>query len=172
MPTTLCGFNDGAGGRGCDLLVAFGPTLVVDIGFDPDFKENQPHPPKAAVSNVHALVDTGATISCIDSALALKLNLPIVDRQAIGGAGGRHDVNMHLAQIRVPNLNRTIYGTFAGVSLAAGGQLHVALIGRTFLQHFALFYDGRTGTVTITDELPVALPLPVPLAPPADKDGA
>jgi hypothetical protein len=165
MPATLCGFNDGPGGRGCDLLVQFGPTLVVNIGFDPEFKANQTGPPLAGVTDVHALVDTGATSSCIDSGLAVSLNLPIVDRQAVAGVGGRHDVNMHLAQIHVPTLRRTIYGTFAGVDLAEGGQPHVALIGRTFLRPFALFYDGRTGTVTITDDLPIAVPLPGPTVP-------
>jgi hypothetical protein len=106
-------------------------------------------------------------MSCIDSGLAMRLNLPIVDRQAVVGVGGRHDVNMHLAQIRVPTLNFTIYGTFAGVDLIAGGQQHVALIGRTFLLHFALFYHGRTGTVTITNDIPIAVPLPTPAPTPS-----
>jgi len=62
---------------------------------------------------------------------------------------------MHLAHVVVPGLGKYIYGSFAGVDLVAGGQPHVALIGRTFLQHFTLFYDGRTGSVSITDELPM-----------------
>jgi hypothetical protein len=52
----------------------------------------------------------------------------------------------------VPTLNVTIYGAFAGVHLAAGGQLHQALIGRTFLSSFSftMVYEGATGTVTIS----------------------
>ena len=64
---TKCGFDNLPNGRaGADLLVTLGPTLFVDIGFDPilDFIQ---------------------------------------------------------------------YGRFAGVDLAAGGQVHKALIGRTFL---------------------------------------
>jgi hypothetical protein len=45
-----------------------------------------------------------------------------------------------------------VYGLFAGVNLAAGGQPHQALIGRTFLRHFTMIYEGRTGTVTITND--------------------
>jgi hypothetical protein len=138
------------------MLIQFGPTLAVDIGFDPAYRPGADVIPIPAVKDVHALVDTGATASCIDAGLAMQLNLPIIDRQKVGGIGGVHEVNMHLGQIRVPGLGRTMYGSFAGVNLVAGGQPHVALIGRIFLMHFTLFYDGRTGSVSITDELPLS----------------
>ncbi len=96
-----------------------------------------------------ALVDTGAIESCIDSALAAALNLPVIDRRQIAGAGGPKVVNVHLAQIHVPSLAWTIYGSFSAVDLAAGGQRHLALIGRTFLQSFSMIYHGGTGTVTL-----------------------
>ncbi len=64
--------------------------------------------------------------------------------------GGRLKVNMHLGQIFIPRLQFTIFGQFAGVNLIAGGQGHHALIGRTFLKNFTMFYDGRTGEVVIT----------------------
>lgn len=57
---------------------------------------------------------------------------------------------MHLAQIYVPALQFTVYGSFAGVHLVAGGQIHQALIGRTFLQHVRMVYDGQSGKVTIS----------------------
>jgi predicted aspartyl protease len=128
-----------------------GPTLIVDVGFDPNFDPNSSKtPPVSQLQGSHALVDTGATISCIDSAVAAALSLPVIDRQKISGAGGVHEVNMHLAQIYVPDLNFTQYGFFAGVDLAAGGQPHVVLIGRSFLQHVTLTCEGRTGKVTIS----------------------
>ena len=43
-------------------------------------------------------------------------------------------------------------GAFCGVDLKAGGQIHSALIGRTFLRHFKMIYEGKTGTVTITSD--------------------
>ena len=156
MPSAKCGFDDGpAGEKGCDALVVFGPTLIVHIGFDPAYKfvpgQIVATPPITGTPNpVHALVDTGATESCIDAGLAMQLNLPIVDRRSVGGIGGAHEVNMHLAQIHVPSLAFTIHGAFAGVNLIAGGQPHRALIGRTFLQHFTMVYEGLTGTVTLT----------------------
>jgi hypothetical protein len=111
------------------MLAAWGPTLLVDIGFDPNYKSESPFVvPKAGISGIHALVDTGAGESCIDSLLAGQLNLPIVDRRPISGVHGTLLVNMYLAQIHVPSLLFTIHGAFAGVELAAGGQVHKALI--------------------------------------------
>jgi len=57
---------------------------------------------------------------------------------------------MYLAQIHIPSLNFTLHGAFVGVDLAAGGQVHYALIGRTFLQHFTMIYEGTTGTVRLS----------------------
>ena len=59
------------------------------------------------------------------------------------------EVNYHLAQIYVPGLEHTIYGSFAGVHLIAGGQPHRVLIGRSLLQAFRMEYDGRTGEVVL-----------------------
>jgi hypothetical protein len=151
MPETLCGFNDIPGGAsGQALLTAWGPTLMVDIGFDANFNAAVPARPAAGITNVDALVDTGAGESCIDNVLAGQLNLPIVDRRPISGVHGSHMVNMHLAQIHVPSLAFTIHGAFAGIDLAAGGQIHKALIGRTFLQNFTMVYEGLTGTVKLS----------------------
>jgi hypothetical protein len=150
MPRTKCGFFDGSEGKGHDLLVLLGPTLLVNIGFDPAYRPGglapTPHP---LIENVKALVDTGATECCIDSALAGQLALPVVDRRSVSGVHGPQEVSMHLAQIHVPSLNFTVWGMFAGVDLQGGGIEHRALIGRTFLNHFTMIYDGTTGDVTL-----------------------
>jgi len=56
---------------------------------------------------------------------------------------------MHMAQIHIPTLNYTVYGSFAAVDLVDGGQKHEALIGPTFLQKFTMIYSGVTGDVEI-----------------------
>lgn len=145
-----CGFDDQPGVSGRDLLTHNGPTLMVEIGFDPDFRPGAGIRPELPRQQYPALVDTGATESCIDSELAATLRLPIVDRQGMAGIQGKGEANMHLAQIHVPALGYTDYGKFAGVHLTAGGQPHSALIGRTFLRHFTMAYDGGTGKVTLS----------------------
>ena len=153
MARTRCGFDDTPQAPGRELLVVWGPTIGVDIGFDPNYNPQNPIGiPVPGIRGVQALVDTGATESCIDSMLAAQLSLPIVDRRQVGGIGGAQVVNIHLAQVHVPSMGQTVYGAFAAVHLVAGGQAHQALIGRTFLQHFTMIYEGRTGTVTIHNE--------------------
>ena len=142
------------------MLTSYGPTLFVDIGFDPDFKPAQGAIPIPGITGVSALVDTGPGESCIDSVLAAQLNLPVVDKRMVAGAHGAQEVNMHLAQVRVPSLGVNILGAFAGVHLSAGGQVHRALIGRTFLRNFTMVYEGRTGTVTISSATAPASPSP------------
>jgi predicted aspartyl protease len=150
MPQTRCGFDDHQGTSGHDQLIAFGPTLNVDIGFDPNYKPSATAVPVPGIRGIWALVDTGATESCIDAQLAATLNLPLINRRPIAGIGGLHQASVHLAQIHVPSLAFTIYGEFAAVDLAAGGQHHRALVGRTFLERFTMVYDGKTGNVTLS----------------------
>lgn len=153
MPTTRIGFSDSESWSGQDKLIAFGPTLHVQIGFDPNFHPDLPPLPDLPELELPALVDTGATESCIDSALAQKLQLPAVDTGQISGVQGASETVYYLAQIFVPSLNYTIYGRFSGVHLASGGQPHSALLGKTFLRNFELTYEGRTGDVIIGNDL-------------------
>jgi len=154
MAQTNCGFLDGPGVLARDLLIRLGPTLKVDIGFDPNYDGRSPQKlPTLPMRDVWALIDTGATDCCIDSDLAMQLQLPIIDQRVCAGISGPMTVNMHLAQIHTPNLNFTFYGAFAGVNLSAGGSRHVVLIGRSYLQHFTMTYDGGTGSVTLADPL-------------------
>ena len=41
MPTTEFGFEDTSETSGQEALVSYGPTLTVEIGFDPDFPIRQ-----------------------------------------------------------------------------------------------------------------------------------
>lgn len=150
MPETKFGFNDTPQVSGSSLLAQFGPTLKVNIGFDSKFRPDTKAMPVAEISDIDALVDTGAAECCIDNLLAASLKLPIMDRRQILGIGGKHMTNTYLAQIHVPSLNFTIYGAFAGVALRAGGQKHDALMGRTFLQLFTMVYEGKIGKVTLS----------------------
>ena len=152
MPTASAGFGGSDDESGQSELVYYGPILSVQIGFDAAFQP-VPGTRPSLPEHLHvALVDTGATASCIDSRLAELLRLPVVDQERIAGAQGVSTANVHLAHIYVPALRFTIQGTFSGVHLAAGGQPYQALLGRTFLQYFTMTYEGRTGAVTISND--------------------
>jgi hypothetical protein len=154
MPTIKCGFDPSPQGHGWDLLIGLGPTVLVTIGFDPTYDPQAiPHrSPHLPLPPLPALIDTGASDNFIDRDLAMRLNLPIVDQRLLSGAHGAELVNVHLAQVCISALDYTIHGRFGAVDLSAGGQSHLALMGRTFLQHFTMVYEGRTGVVTLSNE--------------------
>jgi predicted aspartyl protease len=151
---------------GASLLTTIGPTLNVNVGFDPAWRPESGIRPAISADLLPALVDTGAGESCIDQLLAVQLGLPLVDRKAISGVHGSHMTNIYLAQLYVPPFNYTIYGLFAGVGLKEGGQQHHALIGRTFLQNFRLEYDGHTGSVKVIGPATLLGPVGTPTAGP------
>ncbi len=144
MPAIEAGFSDSG------TLFRFGPTIYVQIGLDPTDKTAARSPRLPSV-NLPALVDTGATLSCIDSSLAARLQLPVVDKKSVIGVHGPVQTDFYAAQIYTPALNLVTYGIFAGLPLISSGQLHYALIGRSFLKDFAMTYEGRTGRVTISN---------------------
>ncbi len=139
-----------------DALAWFGPTILVDIGFDPAlFGDGLPADAGAVAPlfsipavQVPALLDTGATESCIDEQLAQQLQLPLIDKSDSAGISGVVTLNIYLAHISIPNLG-TQYGRFTGVHLEAGGQPHRALIGRSLFKDALLVYDGRSGSVKL-----------------------
>ena len=90
--------------------------------------------------------------SAIDAELADSLNLPVQGHSQIAGAGGLFETTVYLAQIYIPELDFTIEGPFDSANLAASGQPYYALIGRTFLRHFNMAYEGRTGSVIISND--------------------
>ena len=147
MPTVDCGFPYQP-----DFLEHRGPTLMVRIGFSPDFPTGTPSQLDEAQDLWPALVDTGAGTTCIDARLAIALNLPVINQRIVSGVHGEGMVNIHPAQIYVPALSVSFSGAFAGAHLIGGGQPHYALIGRDFLRHFRLTYDGRTGAVSLSND--------------------
>ena len=131
-------------------LTLLGPIVRVHIGFDP---KHQPVPgrvPNLPKEHFHALVDTGATMSCIDADVASRLDLPEVDQRKLAGVHGVGEADVYLGQIYIPDLKWTIAGRFSGVHLRKSGLPYSALLGRTFLAHMHMAYDGKTGSVIIT----------------------
>ena len=97
-----------------------------------------------------ALIDTGATSTCIDDAAAVRLGLPTIDVVTIASAShASTQQNVHPIQIEVIGLPITISAPRAiAAPLAAQGLL--VLIGRDVLQHCTLFYNGPTGSFSLS----------------------
>ena len=132
MPTANCGYHEAPNKQGSRLLISLGPTLRVDVGFDPNWQPTYKKAPKPGLAQIDALVDTGAEESCIDNLLAAQLNLPIIDRRPVSGVTAEDEVNVHLGQICVPTLKFIIYGSFCALPLTATGFSCRVLLGRSF----------------------------------------
>lgn len=151
MPSIQAGFRSGAGGEEpADLLVRLGPTIKVDIGL----KSRGPAGarPNLPAKEVKALIDTGAGGDCIDE-FARRLGLPVTDEGEISGVGGRHRAFIYTARIYIPKLDKLLFQPFTGVKLYEGEQWHRVILGRSFLRHYRLAYDGASGQVEISDAL-------------------
>ena len=124
-------------------LERYGPTIVAIVG--KVAAEGAPQPGVPPVQTV-ALIDTGATTSCIDEKLAQKLSLPVIDRRYVGGVGGRKKHNVYMAHMVVPALRLESKGAFLGVDLSA---YQPVLLGRDFLANIILTYNGPSGRITL-----------------------
>src|SRR5487761_1724435 len=89
-----------------------------------------------------ALIDTGASVTCIDEAAAQQLQLPVVGTtQMVSASHANVQQNIYPVQIELVGANITIESpqTMAA-ALAAQGLL--MLIGRDVLANCTLFYNG------------------------------
>lgn len=141
-----------------DRLVNLGPTIEVEIGYDANMFGNNPQEAVQALLSqkapqnalVPALIDTGASDNCIDDALAVKLQLPVIDRVQCSGSAGSHTVNVYLGHIKIAALGHIAYGQFIGVNLSGGGQPQQALLGRSLFKDMIMVYDGKLGTMVLS----------------------
>jgi len=97
-----------------------------------------------------ALLDTGATRTCIDETVAQSLHLPVIDVATIASAThASTQQNVYPIQIEVSGLPIKINAPKAiGVPLSVQGL--IVLIGRDVLQNCTLFYNGLTGSFTLS----------------------
>ncbi|MGH9746274.1 MAG: aspartyl protease family protein [Candidatus Acidiferrales bacterium] len=95
-----------------------------------------------------ALIDTGASNTCIDEQAAQELGLPVIDVGTMQSASHeRHPCNIYPVQIIAPMVTMNSQRTM-GANLASQGLL--VLIGRDVLQSCNLFYNGPAGQFTLS----------------------
>lgn len=97
-----------------------------------------------------ALIDTGASHTCIDRTAAQTMGLSIINVVNMTSATHANEpCNVHPISIEVAGANITIETPDAlGANLAPQGLL--LLIGRNVLQHCNLVYTGIAGTITLS----------------------
>ena len=140
------------GGHPPNSLEEQGPLAQLDIAHGPQGigQSFQLHH-----ADYTALIDTGARISCIDSALAQRLNLPIIGPPIHGiAASGHFKADPVLGLIHLPELETLAYGQFLTLPLVEDEQRYHALIGRDILRRGKFTYDGIAGAWSIEFDPP------------------
>ena len=132
-------------------LLLHGPTLPVLVGYDFGVGSAGSAPGNVPATPALAMIDTGADANCVDENLAIRLNLPRVGDSVVTAAQGPVAANVFRGQLFIPDLDWTIEGRLLGVSYGVEQQWSV-ILGRTFLQHCVMNYDGRSGEVTVSTD--------------------
>lgn len=99
-----------------------------------------------------AMVDTGASITCINIGLARQIGLQQVSSTLLGGVGGQMESPIYAAAIRIPQFEVVLDPVqIAGVQNPLPGV--DILIGRDILRYLHMDYSG-SGTFKLENETP------------------
>ena len=99
--------------------------------------------------NGFALIDTGASGTCVDQQAATKAGLPVIDKTMMTSAShAEHEVLVFAGKLVIPEFTDINLEYALGANL--DGQNLIALIGRDLLQSAVLVYNGTDGTVSLS----------------------
>jgi predicted aspartyl protease len=128
-----------------------GPVVQVTVTLATSFAQGlqQANQPVPAPISGWALIDTGASNSCIDDAQAQQMGLPVIDVCNMTSAT-HENTQQNVYPIRIEFVGVPIAvdsGRTIGANLAP--QQLLMLIGRDVLQHCTFTYNGLAGCITI-----------------------
>ncbi len=97
----------------------------------------------------NALIDTGASTTCIDEKIARQMKLPAIDVVSMASAShAATQQNVYPVQMQIVGSPiRVEIPRAIGANLQSQGI--IALIGRDYLRHCTLHYNGVTGEITL-----------------------
>ncbi len=146
--------DDPAGGHRITptILANFGPILTVSVSFPQalvDLYTRQQIPLPSPITGV-ALIDTGATRSCVHGPIMTTLGVNPIGVVTSGSAAGQVLHNLFSAHFTFPAARIDIdFAAVVGVDLAGqiiNNQQLIALIGRDVLSSGIFVYNGPLGT--------------------------
>ncbi len=101
-----------------------------------------------------ALIDSGASATCIDDEVAMRAGLPAVDTARMSSASGPSEVSVYAGKITLVQRGSTSSDVVAIQTLRAlgvniNGQGIIALIGRDILNSCIMIYNGPEAQYTL-----------------------
>lgn len=145
-----------AHGNDCDLpsaraLAQRGPVVAVSLRPIEERRRAMAERGEAIPAPVDglAMIDTGASVTCVDEVAAARAGLNVVDRGTISSAShAAHDVPVFACEIDVAGLGQIRHRRAMGVTLENQGLL--AVIGRDMLASTVVIYNGLDGSLSIS----------------------
>jgi predicted aspartyl protease len=129
-----------------------GPVVNVNIGLERNMAMGLLAAGQKVPAPIQALglVDTGASSTCVDNDLALKLGLPVVDTVKMHSAS-HQEVEQPAYPISIEIIGTPIqFGVHKAMAAKLSSQGLGLLIGRDVLAMFTMFYNGITGQITLS----------------------
>ena len=121
-----------------------GPSMKTRIHAVPThFLNELPNmPTEDAFLDEHGLVDTGASMTCIDVSIAKKLNLIPHDRILVSTPNGEAMQFLYDVSMQFPVTGKDAFWELQVLGANLGKNSHKILIGRDFLKKGILIYNG------------------------------
>jgi len=96
-----------------------------------------------------ALIDTGASNTCIDDKAAQSMKLPVIDVGLMTSAShAQTKTNIYPIQIEITSF-KLRFQSPRTMGAELGPQGLILLLGRDLLAHCLLVYNGLTGQITL-----------------------
>lgn len=144
MPTLNWEYRDKKGNAAPDALQATG--LLIEVELSPLHKSGQSAPIRG-----FALIDTGATQTCVDIGKARQAKMSVTGTGTLTSASGNTKVPLFGAMIDMKGIGKMTMSRCLGVNLSSFGNLKlIALVGRDVLQSGVLVYNGTNGTASFS----------------------
>jgi|SRR5208337_3121347 len=132
-------------------LLQRGPIVQVSVGLEQQMARRLLQEGKLVPTPIEglALIDTGATTTCIDEEAASKMGLPVIDVATMASASeASSEHNVHPISLIIVGSQIMINVERAmGAALAPQGLL--VLIGRDVLVNCSLVYNGPAGSFSL-----------------------
>jgi len=91
------------------------------------------------------LVDTGASMTCIDETVLLNLGIPRVGTAEVHTPSGTVEQGIYMCGLAFPGSGIPSIGQIAVVGSTLAGQNIIGLLGRNLLARGLLVYNGGAG---------------------------
>ncbi len=100
--------------------------------------------PAIPAETLEGIVDTGASVICLDKRVAIRLGLTAVNRKPMEVADGTLvEATIYMAEMKIPGLGFSDWVEVFALPMTRPSQR--VLLGRSFLKNYIVTYNGPEG---------------------------